>query len=71
MSFFLQPKVSPLEEFPGLYLPGPQGRSFHPVAVGDVYSHYRVIRKLGHGAVSTVWLAEDVKSAIYATWLTF
>jgi hypothetical protein len=61
MSVFLQPKGCPLEEFPGLYLPGPKGRSFHPVVVGDVYSHYRVVRKLGHGGISTVWLAEDLK----------
>ncbi|KAF8877562.1 kinase-like domain-containing protein [Gymnopilus junonius] len=29
---------------------------YHPVAVGDVLSHYRVLRKLGWGVYSTVWL---------------
>ncbi|KAJ3224726.1 serine/threonine protein kinase, CMGC group, partial [Chytriomyces hyalinus] len=34
---------------------------YHPVAVGDVYSsgRYTVIRKLGWGHFSTVWLAVD------------
>ncbi|KAJ3243257.1 serine/threonine protein kinase, CMGC group [Chytriomyces hyalinus] len=34
---------------------------YHPVAVGDVYSggRYSVIRKLGWGHFSTVWLAVD------------
>jgi serine/threonine protein kinase len=61
-----------MEEFPGVYmvtLAGDRGRLFHPVVVGDIYSHYRVIRKLGHGGLSTVWLAEDLKSTTYVTWL--
>ncbi|MCJ1464513.1 hypothetical protein MMC07_003126 [Pseudocyphellaria aurata] len=33
---------------------------FHPVHLGDMYEdRYRVIRKLGHGLYSTVWLAKD------------
>lgn len=34
---------------------------FHPVRPGDVYyeGRYRVIRKLGFGSYSTVWLAEE------------
>lgn len=35
---------------------------FHPVMLDDVYSdRYRILRKLGYGVSSTVWLAEDVK----------
>ena len=46
------------EEFPTQYLTG----GFHPVSVGDVYgSNYKVLRKLGCGAYSTVWLAEDLR----------
>jgi serine/threonine protein kinase len=45
-----------LEEFPGEYLVS----GFPFVSVGDVLSHYRIVRKLGHGAYSTVWLAEDL-----------
>ena len=35
---------------------------YHPVKVGDVYSNrrYRVLKKLGWGHFSTVWLAYDV-----------
>jgi hypothetical protein len=37
------------------YRPG----GFHPVKIGDTFHHgkYRVIRKLGDGSYSTVWLA--------------
>jgi len=35
---------------------------FYPVRVGDIYGqHYKVVRKLGYGAFSTVWLAEDLR----------
>ena len=39
------------------YRPG----GLHPVHIGDEFndSRYRVIRKLGYGAYSTVWLAKD------------
>ena len=33
---------------------------FLSVRVGDVYNGYRVIRKLGWGSFSTVWLAEEM-----------
>ncbi|KAJ3115099.1 serine/threonine protein kinase, CMGC group [Physocladia obscura] len=36
---------------------------YHPVSIGDVYStgRYHVLRKLGWGHFSTVWLAKDQK----------
>ena len=47
-----------------LYKPG----GFHPVHLGDTFSkcpgsdqpRYRVLQKLGQGAFSTVWLAQDM-----------
>jgi len=43
------------------YRPG----GFHPVHLGDTLSggRYKVVRKLGYGAFSTVWLAEDSQYA--------
>ena len=37
---------------------------YHPVAIGDVFheSRYLVLRKLGWGHFSTVWLAKDLKT---------
>lgn len=33
---------------------------FHPVRLGEVYgSHYKVLRKLGYGSYSTVWLVRS------------
>jgi len=42
------------------YRPG----SYHPVHLGDLFNdgQCKVIRKLGEGAYSTVWLARDLKS---------
>lgn len=39
------------------YVPG----GFHPVAIGDTFrdNRYTVLRKLGYGGYSTVWLASD------------
>lgn len=41
------------------YHPG----GFHPVVLGDVFHNgqYKVIRKLGEGSYSTVWLARDLR----------
>lgn len=40
------------------YRPG----GYHPVVLGDVFERqYKVIRKLGEGSYSTVWLARDLK----------
>ncbi|KAH1432041.1 hypothetical protein KXX32_002647 [Aspergillus fumigatus] len=41
------------------YRPG----GYHPVVLGDVFNdgQFKVIRKLGEGSYSTVWLARDLK----------
>lgn len=43
-----------------LYAPG----GYHPVNLGDSFRNgaYTVIRKLGYGSFSTVWLAVDTKT---------
>ncbi|KAI3328882.1 serine protein kinase [Xylariaceae sp. AK1471] len=45
------------------YRPG----GYHPVLLGDVFHNgqYKVIRKLGEGSYSTVWLARDLRNNIY------
>ncbi|KAJ0158661.1 SRSF protein kinase 2 [Colletotrichum tanaceti] len=45
------------------YRPG----GYHPVHLGDVLGdgQYRVIRKLGEGSYSTVWLARDLRNHRY------
>lgn len=47
------------EEALSRYCPG----GYHPVRIGDVFDggKYRVVRKLGYGVYSTVWLACDLK----------
>ena len=46
-------------EWVGGYRPG----GYHPVLLGDVFNddQYKVIRKLGEGSFSTVWLARDLR----------
>lgn len=41
------------------YRPG----KFHPIHLGDLLNdaRYKIIRKLGYGSYSTVWLARDDK----------
>ncbi|KAI1129805.1 serine protein kinase [Nemania abortiva] len=45
------------------YRPG----GYHPVLLGDVFHNgrYKVIRKLGNGNYSTVWLARDLRNNTY------
>ncbi|KAI1735891.1 serine protein kinase [Xylaria scruposa] len=45
------------------YHPG----GYHPVTLGDIFKdgQYKVIRKLGEGGYSTVWLAHDLRNNIY------
>ncbi|KAF5536840.1 cmgc srpk kinase [Fusarium napiforme] len=52
--------ISPCE-FADEYYPG----GLHPVELGDLFSdgQYKVIRKLGEGSFSTVWLAHDLKNS--------
>jgi serine/threonine-protein kinase SRPK3 len=49
--------VSPIVEDVHGYKPG----GYHPVTLGDEFSRgrYKVVRKLGHGDFSTVWLCRD------------
>lgn len=51
-----KPTISPCE-WPELYRPG----GLHPIQLGDTLDRggLRVIRKLGDGSYSTVWLAVD------------
>ena len=53
-------KIDCPSEWAESYRPG----GFHPVDMGDTFKNerYRVIRKLGYGSVSTVWLARDTLS---------
>jgi serine/threonine protein kinase len=41
------------------YRPG----GFHPVDIDDTFQaeRYEIVRKLGHGSSSTVWLAQDTR----------
>ena len=35
---------------------------YHPVVIGDIFDNrFRVVRKLGWGHFSTVWLCRDLK----------
>ncbi|RDA82776.1 hypothetical protein CP532_0407 [Ophiocordyceps camponoti-leonardi (nom. inval.)] len=48
------------EESIARYCPG----GYHPVRIGDVFDDgkYKVVRKLGYGVYSTVWLAHDLET---------
>lgn len=40
---------------------------YHPVVIGDVFDNrYRVVRKLGWGHFSTVWLCREILYAIHS-----
>jgi hypothetical protein len=38
-------------------------RGFHPVRPGEIYceGRYKILRKIGYGSYSTVWLTEDLR----------
>ena len=40
---------------------------YHPVNIGDTFSdgRYTIVRKLGWGNLSTVWLAKDEKYTLF------
>ncbi|KAK9769112.1 putative Serine protein kinase [Seiridium cardinale] len=45
------------------YRPG----GYHPVHLGDIFKdgEYKILRKLGEGSYSTVWLARDLRNSKY------
>lgn len=52
----------PVREEPDYHRAG----GFHPIRLGDTFHHgqYTILRKLGYGQYSTVWLAKDAKCAV-------
>ncbi|KAL4786084.1 protein kinase [Aspergillus varians] len=56
---------SPVTEEPNYYTTG----GFHPISLGDTFNNdqYTILRKLGYGQYSTVWLARDSKYQRYVT----
>ena len=47
----------------GQATPRDRQKNYYPALIGSVYhSRYRIIEKLGLGAYSSVWLAEDQRS---------
>lgn len=57
-----KPSIPPLafsEEDFSRYCTG----GYHPVRIGDVFNNgkYKIVRKLGYGIYSTVWLARDLR----------
>jgi hypothetical protein len=64
---FIPPKVLAIEEPLGNYRPG----GYHPIELGDSFDggRFSVIRKLGWGQYSTVWLAKDARSVFICSFL--
>ncbi|KAL3476295.1 protein kinase [Aspergillus californicus] len=60
-----QPVNPHVSEEPDYYTTG----GFHPISLGDTFKsdQYTVLRKLGYGQYSTVWLAKDSKHQKYVT----
>ena len=53
------PSEEPLKD----YMPG----GYHPVALGDIFQdRYKIVRKLGWGGYSTVWLAYDQRYGTFS-----
>ncbi|KAH7267771.1 kinase-like domain-containing protein [Fusarium redolens] len=61
-SYRFKNRSSPCE-FADAYYPG----GLHPVHLDDFFNdgQYKIIRKLGEGSFSTVWLAHDLKNSRY------
>lgn len=56
-SSFVESDLDNIEEGRDAY----QSGGFHPVYIGDVYANkYEVMRKIGYGRYSTVWLVKDL-----------
>ncbi|KAE8153568.1 protein kinase [Aspergillus avenaceus] len=57
-------KLIPAVEEPDYY----QSGGFHPISLGDTFKsdQYTILRKLGYGQYSTVWLAKDTRYQKYA-----
>ncbi|KAM5433064.1 hypothetical protein MferCBS31731_007288 [Microsporum ferrugineum] len=49
-------------------LPSYYRKTYYPVRIGQIFNdRYRIIAKLGYGAYSTVWLANDERAKEYKT----
>lgn len=56
-------ELEDMEEGPDVYHPG----GFHPVQLREVYGgKYEILRKLGYGLYSTVWLVKNQESVFAA-----
>ena len=55
-------RISESQKIEEEWMPDYVASRYYPVRLGDVLaSRYQVVGKLGFGAVSTVWLARDLK----------
>jgi len=55
-------RISPEQKIEEEKHPDYLAARYYPVRIGEVFaSRYQVVGKLGYGALSTVWLARDLK----------